>query len=145
MSVSFKDYEDDKGSIDWNAYHEAQAEAGEICYRCRKYLIFENLGATLFGKDGDTRRRRLCSDCKHMDGDTKEVRHEQYIRCPKCGHQMSVNDFDGADWGEMLYSEGRHDVYCDSCEHEFYITTHVSYTYESPPMLTGEEQEDPDD
>jgi len=146
MSVSFKDYKDDKGGIDWQAYREAQAEVGEICHRCHKYLILENIGATLFGREGDLPQRRLCSDCKHLDQDTgREVRHEKYIRCPKCGHQSFVHDWEMCDYGEVFYAEGTHDIYCPQCEHEFTIATHVSYTYESPPMLTGEEQENPDD
>ena len=144
-SVRFEDHQDDKGNIDWESYHEAQAEAGEVCYRCRKYLILENLGATLFGRDDDRPQRRLCSDCSHLDQDTKEVRHEQRIRCPKCGHQSPVHDWDMCDYGEVFYQEGQHDIYCPQCEHEFEITTHVTYTYESPPLLSPEEKEDLDD
>jgi transcription elongation factor Elf1 len=145
MSIRFEDYVDAEGNIDWDAYHQAEVDAGEKCYRCHKFLIVETIGRTLFGKDDGEPRRRLCHDCERMDTDSSETRHDKYIRCPKCGHQSPVHDWDMCDYGEVFYEEGEHEVMCPQCEYEFTITTHVSYAYTSPPPLTPEEKEALDD
>jgi len=53
-----------------------------------------------------------------------------FVRCPKCGHSWSPGDCDD----HWLYSEGEHEVFCDSCDHRFVVVTHVSFAFSSPPL-----------
>jgi DNA-directed RNA polymerase subunit RPC12/RpoP len=78
-----------------------------------------------------------------MDEDPDEVMHDDLIRCPKCGHQDCISDWD-CDYSEEKYSEGEHTVACGECEHEYVISTRVSYSYTSPPRDKAEEKEEAD-
>lgn len=45
--------------------------------------------------------------------------------CPHCGHECNVSD---NEWWE-LYEEGEHEVTCPSCDQDFTVSTHVSYSF----------------
>jgi DNA-directed RNA polymerase subunit RPC12/RpoP len=130
--TNMDDFKKPDGHIDWNAYHEAEVQAGERCMRCRSNIFSFNL----FSED-KSRGPRLCGSCKVMDQDEGEITHDDFIRCPHCGHQDRITDWD-CDYGREKYEEGEHEVYCRECDKEFEITTHVSYSYTSPPMKKDE-------
>lgn len=126
--TNIDDYKDLEGKIDWKAYHQAQVDAGEKCEKCGAYI--------LFGKG----YRQTCVGCKELTDNTEEVTHSQFIRCPKCGRSENVyNDYCD------ICEEGEHAVCCPKCDYEFVITTHVTFTFDSPPMIQEEEQEESDD
>jgi len=155
--IQLDDYKKEDGSTDWWAYKAAQKANGEICRECGDYI---------FGLR-DHGFPRLCVACKGMylsptlatilvmykmfvtstlapyrkllEGG--EASHETYVRCPKCRHQFNPGQ---SDYYE-LYSEGEHEVYCGMCDHEFEITTHVSFLFVSPPFVQESETEDEDD
>jgi hypothetical protein len=108
--------------IDWKAYEAAQVAAGERCKSCGKY--FSPLPWPTPGP-------RECYGCIEL---TKipEVSHHSKVRCPACRHTWDVGE------SEDLYSEGEHSVYCHECNHEFEVTTNVSYEFVSPELETPE-------
>lgn len=72
--ISFNDYRDKDGSINWGAYRKAQIAAGEICKKCGAYIsILRSKGYP-----------ELCGDCRSMGEDFGEVTHDKYVRCPNC-------------------------------------------------------------
>ncbi len=79
----------------------------------------------------------VCSECRLLKASNPMTwaRHSFMVRCPKCEHlQEAVPD---CDFGEM-YEEGEHTVTCDGCGLDYEISTHVTYSFESPP-LAGDE------
>jgi DNA-directed RNA polymerase subunit M/transcription elongation factor TFIIS len=108
------------GEIDWSSYRAAQKANGEICTKCGGYV-------SVFGGVGHPDE---CASCKSL-GEPEEVTHADIIRCPACGHEMKVSDFDSGE----LYGDGEHDVTCDECDHEFEVSTSVSYSFQSPARL----------
>lgn len=46
-------------------------------------------------------------------------------KCPHCGDECSVVD---NEWWH-LYEEGEHEVTCPSCENNFQVSTHVSFSF----------------
>jgi len=143
--MNIDDFRDEKGEIDWKAYRQAEIDTGERCYRCGDFIMLSfvcDIVGSLFNREPKTPQKRLCPSCKSLDEKTgDEVTHERYIRCPKCGHQDDITDWD-CDWGREKYEEGDHEVTCNSCEYEFIITTNVSYSYTSPPTLNKGDVED---
>lgn len=123
--ISFKDYEDEKGRINWDAYHKAQVDDGERCEQCGEYLIL--------GKG----YRRTCNACNELTSKSAEVDHKKFLRCPKCGHLENVHD---DHYG--LFEDGEHEVFCNSCDHKYTITTHVSFEFTSPPRIPEEPEEE---
>lgn len=142
--IDFEDFRKEDGDIDWKAYNEARVEAGEKCYRCGDTMIFAGIFSGLYGAKEHVPKRTLCGSCKSMDKDSGEVTHDNMIRCPHCGHQSDISQWD-CDYGEEKYTEGEHEVYCDGCTETFTIQTHVSYSYTSPPMLEKGDPEGDDD
>ena len=69
-----------------------------------------------------------------MSGYTEETTgdlvDDEYIRCPACGHTMSVSKDDLSN----LYEEGLHDVYCQHCDALFQTCTYVSFLFKSPAV-----------
>ncbi len=121
--ANFKDFEDDKGKVDWTAYHKRRKDIGEECFECGRLIHLDGIDAP-----GHPEK---CRDCNDMSVDKEEVTHEDFIRCPACRNQMRIiggNDFD-------CYDAGEHEIMCDECEFEFEITTDVTYTFTSPAML----------
>ncbi len=120
--TSINDFKNDDGNVDWSAYKEAQVKAGQICMDCGSYIIFNKTGPA------------KCYDCKQLE-EPGECSSDAFIRCPDCGHKEKV--FDG-DHYEIL-SDDTHDVSCQECDHDFEITTSVSYTFSSPEMIAQKE------
>lgn len=114
------------GSYDWDKYEEFREnerqnriDTGQDCYRCGKYIVY------LLSKPSG---RRLCPDCVSMR-DRGKVDHPLYIRCPKCRHESEA--FEMAD---DILGDGEHEISCRSCDHEFTITTSVSFIFSSPAL-----------
>jgi hypothetical protein len=124
--IDFKSFKKPGGNTDWTAYRGAQVAAGEVCQKCHQH-IFSFFGIPTAGP-------RLCGECKALAEDAGEVNSSSYVRCPACGHQMGTNGFDGE-----LHSDGTHDVSCGECDHDFEVTTNVSFSFESPARLAKEE------
>jgi hypothetical protein len=100
--ITFTDFEDEKGKVDWNAYHKARNEAGETCYKCHCYIVsLDNPGY-----------KRLCGECKKIDEDEK-LFHSVYIRCPKCREIFDTHISEDYE----LYSDGEHNIICCMCDH----------------------------
>jgi hypothetical protein len=70
----------------------------------------------------------------------EECSSKNYVRCPKCGEKINVVN---GDW-YALYEDGEHSVTCqnDECEHDFEISTHVSFSFDSPAMVDSTTQGD---
>jgi hypothetical protein len=115
--VDHRDFTKD-GKTDWNAYHEAKINNGEVCFHC---------GAPIVLSKGS---RTLCSDCQYLHK-PDELSHANLVRCPQCSKTFNPGDSDR----HRLYEDGEHQICCDECDHEFEITTHVSHTFVSPPLL----------
>lgn len=111
-SDSFKDAE---GNVDWKALKTARIINGEICYSCGSIIIRE-IGC-----------KSLCVDCKALETDKDEVRHDSQIRCPKCKHIEDVVHLEDYE----IYGEGEHSVWCSECDTEYEISTTVTYTFTS--------------
>ena len=112
--ISYTDFKDEKGNINWNALESARRASGESCRECGAFRLF----ATGPG---------LCGECDGIRG-TEETEHRSRIRCSHCGH---VQEAVGADDYER-YAEGEHSVTCAECNEDFEIQTHVRYTFVSP-------------
>lgn len=55
-----------------------------------------------------------------------------------CGGDWNVFETDDYD----LYSEGEHEVTCIDCNHEFEVSTTISYNFQSPKRLKEKEEEE---
>jgi hypothetical protein len=121
MSItSISDHKLADGTLNWESYRLAQKANGEICSKCGGYT-------SIFGGKGHPDQ---CPSCKSMD-EPSEATHHSTIRCPACGHQMDVRDMERGE----LYEDGEHDVTCNECEHEFEVSTSVSFSFESPARV----------
>jgi hypothetical protein len=127
------DFKKADGYIDWDACNKARVEAGEKCYKCGGFIVsFSN----------KNKSRQLCSQCESLE-EKDEVDHDSLIRCPKCKASWDISEHEDY----HLYEDGEHDVTCYDCNHEFKVTTNVSYSFTSPELLDqtdkteGEEDE----
>jgi len=114
--VNMDAFRDERGEMDWQALKKAEIANGSRCYLCGSYSIFSN------------GRRSLCRDCRMLRDSPEEVYHPELLRCPRCGCQWSP-------WRDEdceVFADGDHLVTCLECEHEFMISTMVSYTFTSP-------------
>jgi len=116
------DFEDTEGQLDWKAYRAAQVANGETCYNCGDSIVWHN-GA-----------RSMCSACQALLEDRSEVWHDDLVRCPKCGHTHDLRY--GTSYN--LFEDGEHSFMCEECEHDFEISTSVSYSFRSPARLEDE-------
>jgi DNA-directed RNA polymerase subunit M/transcription elongation factor TFIIS len=117
------DYKKENGNIDWPRYRAAQIREGEICSKCASHII------TLYSRSPGPME---CTSCKRFKTDKEEVTHDSLLRCPACGATLEANDY----WESGIYSgEDLTHIYCGECEHEFEVTTHISYSYTSPPRI----------
>jgi len=115
--LSFKDYEKEDGSIDWDRLRKAEIEQGYRCYTCKQSILFGGKGY-----------QEECHQCKDLKSG-RDVSHSKMIRCPSCEHTEFV------DWeSEFCYEAGEHEVYCSSCDKVYVVTTHVEYSYTSSPL-----------
>jgi uncharacterized C2H2 Zn-finger protein len=108
---------------------------GTRCFRCKAYLP----GWGLSSKPG---YKKACYECAQIDT-PDEVRNCKFIRCPKCGHSFNPFDGDPGDFSNDILRDGESDVICGQCDHQFEVTTNVSYTWDSPPRI--EEEPEPED
>ncbi len=123
------DYRKPDGRTDWTAYHAAQEAAGERCKQCGASII--DLSSLFRRADVHNERGpRKCYDCGQLDTAKKPVRHETFVRCPKCNHCEDITDGDCYE----LYGDGEHNFTCDECDYDFEVVTHVAYEFESPAM-----------
>ena len=124
--ISFEDHRGPNGNIDWAAYRKARVKAGEECWKCGTGIFFmdRTLGPC------------LCVSCKQLQSSQEACSHERLIRCPRCG---TVSPTDDCDMPDRIFEDGEHAVLCAHCDHEFEVTTEVSFRFTSPPM----EQKEP--
>lgn len=115
--VNFEDFQENN-KIDWVAYRKAKVAAGEECYQCGGFILFAK-GVPA-----------LCISCQELDTSDQEVSHSKLIRCPKCKHASFVDEY-SCD-SRYIYDEGEHEVTCNNCNHQFSISTHVTYLFTSP-------------
>lgn len=125
--VDIGNFEKPGGKTDWRAYDRARIENGEACSLCNKYIF-----SLLEGPPG---HRQKCPACKSVDDMGEELDHDRYVRCPKCGHLEDVHDAEV--YG--VFEEGETEWGCSSCDHEYMVSTSVSYNFSSPAGETGEE------
>lgn len=117
--TSILDFQDADKNIDWAAYRASQISNGEACMDCGKMIPF--------GKGHPSK----CGACERISDDNDEISHDKYIRCPKCRHQWDETERDNYE----IYNDGEHQVSCPECEHDFEISTDVSFWFTSPEML----------
>lgn len=95
--------------------------------RCRKcealYMKPWNLPALPTPRDPG-----ICPACRDLER-PGELRHEHFLRCPACKHTWRP-DFETDVW-----QEDGGDIYCPECDHEFHVSTWITYTFTSPPLL----------
>ena len=120
-SVSFKDFENERGDVNWAAYEKAQVANGDKCSVCGAHIMW--------GGKGHSER---CHQCKSMQDDGSELDHDNLLRCPRCGHSWNPGH-DDDEWA--VYSDDTHDVCCSKCDYDFEITTTVSYSFTSPARI----------
>jgi hypothetical protein len=116
-SVRMLDFIDSQDNIDWKKYRDAQINNGERCSQCKAYIAIPQGYPT------------TCSSCRQLD-DSNSVNHHAYVRCPACHRHWCPGDYEDYD----ILGDGEHDVRCVHCEHKFQISTHISWTFESPPL-----------
>lgn len=126
--LDFDDFKNDDNSIDWTAYRSARVDLGEVCSKCDTYIMFGGKGY-----------RVECGSCIALKRDTQEVQHDNLLRCPACGHSWDPGDCENY----AVYSDGDHDVSCHECDHDFLISTSVSYTFTSPERVKDTAEESP--
>lgn len=126
--TKFNDYKVD-GNIDWTAYRKAQTENGEICSKCRSHITF--------AKGHET----ACRDCDKLENDDGEVWSDNYIRCPKCSVTWQPYEREHYE----LLEDGSHDVTCQNCDHDFTVSTSISWTFNSPPKIQEEDNGEKDE
>lgn len=124
---TFKDFKDDKGKVDWNAYHKHKKQIGEACQECEKII---HVG----GVDTPGHPEK-CRACREMESDQREVCHQELVRCPACHNHMKTHNGDNCEW----LSDGEHEVICDECKFEFEIIAEVTSKFTSPAMLKKED------
>lgn len=122
--VKIDDYEGPNGTVDWQAYRKASIENGEKCRDC---------GAFIMSPSGHP---SWCYDCNDARSNTGEINHNRMVRCPACRYMWAPGEHDDYE----LLSDEEHEVNCYECNHEFTITTNVSYSFDSPPLLNTEEE-----
>ena len=132
--ISISEFERGDGSIDWKAYKKAQVDEGTICRKCNEYIVSINLfGHKITGS-------RLCGHCAALS-EKEKLSHPVYIRCPKCENTWSPMD----SYDHDVFSDGEHNVQCTECNHNFSISTSISFTFESPELIDFKEEHDDDD
>lgn len=101
------------------------------CQTCKgRYITFVPAGRFHRADNG------FCDDCDAMHSTTDEVESKSVTRCPACGEVHIV------DYGDRLYEEGEHEIYCGHCDNQYPVRTEVSYTFVSPAMgVKAEESE----
>jgi DNA-directed RNA polymerase subunit RPC12/RpoP len=120
-------YKKEDGTTDWSAYNKALLDNGEICYKCRHFIL-RPVGY-----------QALCFECKELATSSEPVSHHNRIRCPKCGNQTNPSDHED----RCAYEEGDWEIWCTECDHQFIVEVRVEYSYTSPAQIS--EEKEPDD
>lgn len=139
-SPKINDYRIDKNDptsdINWSEYNKVDKQyrayeisIGVYCYKCKNF-IFSNTGY-----------KTLCYSCENLINSKEEIRHDSFIRCPKCKNISNVCDIEEY----HLYDDGEHNTTCGKCDHEFEVSTSISYSFTSPELLENNEDEDEDE
>lgn len=119
MKKTIDDFVNGDGTHDWDAYTKYQVDQGDKCEECHSYILIASEGIP-----------RKCGSCRALTESDESVNHDDKIRCPHCGNIQGLEFEEGE-----AYTEGDHEVYCDSCEEEFTFTTNVMYNYDSPALI----------
>lgn len=119
------DFRKGDGKIDWQAFHNAEVEAGDICQKCHTFILFAKVGPV------------LCGQCRKATEETEELWHDRFVRCPKCGYMWDPSETDDY----HLMADGDHDAHCCECDHEFEMGTSISFSYKSPERIQEAEDE----
>jgi len=127
MAIRSEDFKKPNGSTDWDAYTKAKVAAGEVCSSCGEYIVS---GAYPKGP-------RTCGSCQQLIMCKDSVQHDHFIRCPKCGDY-----WDPMAEEDDVFSDGQHAVCCNKCDHEFEVTTTVTYTFESPDLEKNDAEDE---
>lgn len=103
----------------------------EKCESCGKNNVPIDFDYKLLGN-------RICYQCKKIKNRAEEkeriLTEENYspfstedngYYCPYCGEFLEIDD------DYEIYEDGDHIAYCENCDSEFMVTTHVSYSYDS--------------
>lgn len=118
------DFRQPDGDYNWKGYYQALIENGETCTTC---------GSGITWPKG---HRSSCYDCQNLERNKDEVCHPNCIRCPYCQSTWDPIDTDNYE----ICGDGPHDVTCYNCNKDFEITTHVSYSFESPALVEKQEK-----
>ena len=121
--INLEDFTRTDGSVDWSGLRAAEINNGECCKTCGSYLI--NLFST-------PAQPKDCGRCVDLKNSADEVRHSDYVRCPRCSYIFDLTTLVSENCLYDLYQEGEHNMTCPECEHDFKIGTSVSYTFTSP-------------
>ena len=73
----------------------------------------------------------ICDDCQKFDlwGGEDSKPHPKLVQCPDC--KTFINIMADCDLYH-LFEDGDHQVYCEKCDRDFWITTEVRYVFWSP-------------
>jgi DNA-directed RNA polymerase subunit RPC12/RpoP len=112
-TVSIDDFRKPDGTTDWAAYERAGRACGDKCTRCGTFIFAKQPGE--------------CVDCARL-GRPAQVDHPHYVRCPACMHVWSPYHHEQY---EVLH-DGEHEISCHQCDHEFTVSTRVTFTFTSP-------------
>lgn len=128
-SIDRKPFERPDGTTDWDGLKKAQKANGESCDKCGAYILFGGKGY-----------RETCHECRQLslDGD---VTHKRLVRCPHCAQSFNGDDYEMFE----LYNEGSQDVSCPYCDEDFQVVVHISYSFESPPLIVEGAEKSEDD
>jgi len=126
--INFQDFKKD-GEVDWEAYRKAQVSSGERCESCGRFIVF------------GTGKSTACSLCKTINESSKIVKHDKFIRCPKCSSTFTAEDLSEFD----IYEDGEHDIDCPNCKYFFVIETIITYNFSSPAIVDIDDDDDYDE
>lgn len=123
------DHKKTDGSIDWSAYNAAKKRNGESCQKCGAYIVLGGGGSP-----------RTCHSCERLLKD-EEITHDKFIRCPKCKKLWSPYDCEQYE----VFTDGEHEISCYECDHTFEVSTHLSFSFTSPELITEDSEDEEDE
>jgi hypothetical protein len=118
--ITYRNFTDSEGRVDWKAYEEAQKQAGEACFKCGR------LRSSVAPEPPPWH----CARCLDLER-PGIAQHDRYVRCPGCKHSWTPG---GGDYSE-LFAEGSHETACPQCDCSFQVRTLVSFTFMSPALV----------
>lgn len=119
------------GVKQWLEKHEAEQRAerdsGKRCRNCKRW------------NGSPPGHLWTCWECERFASHEDSVSSSGCVRCPHCKRVKTVEDMEAY----HVYQEGEHELTCMSCDKEFTVTSHVSYSIESPAIgKTGRDEEE---